>query len=226
MKSEPYGVISRTLVRTDKNGTKYYTGIVKCDRCGGEGGWDGWKHTGWTCLKCLGAGQYADEWCERTEEYQAKLDAKRIERQEKKLAYIEAHREEVKREETAKECERVSKAIATCNGRKGCGCDACPHKVYCNLLSNVIYALEEGKNLGVLTEDQTDLFESLQKVDRSEPVTIETLDGEPCVEGRWFDNAWGTSTRCITKPNGEKVFTSATTDRGLAKYGLRNRQGA
>ena len=225
MRTEPWGVISRTLVRTDKNGTKYYTGIAKCDRCGGAGGANQWEYTGWTCYKCGGKGQYATEWCERTPEYEAKLDARRIARLEKEAEYAKAHEEEIKREETIKDCEKKAKAIETCNDRKACRCENCPHKVYCGLLTEVLYTFEDGQKMGVLTEEQTSLYERLLKVDRIEPVTIETLDGEPCKEGKWFDNAWGSSTRCITKPNGEKVYTSATTDRGLAKYGLRNRKG-
>ena len=225
MRTEPWGVISRTLVRTDKNGTKYYTGIAKCDRCGGAGGANQWEYTGWTCYKCGGKGQYATEWCERTPEYEAKLDARRIARLEKEAEYAKAHEEEIKREETIKACGQKAKAIDTCNDHKACRCENCPHKVYCGLLTEALYTFEDGQKMGVLTEEQTSLYERLLKVDRTEPVTIETLDGEPCKEGKWFDNAWGSSTRCITKPNGEKVYTSATTDRGLAKYGLRNRKG-
>lgn len=28
---------------------------VTCDRCGGQGGSEAWRHTGWTCYKCGGA---------------------------------------------------------------------------------------------------------------------------------------------------------------------------
>ena len=226
MRADVATVKDRILIRTDKNGTKYYGGWADCPRCGGAGGANCWKLSGWTCWQCGGSGTVYAEWSERTEEYQAKLDAKRIERQAKQIAYEEAHREELKREGIKKECDKVAKAIATCNERKGCGCDSCRHKVYCNLLSNVLNALEDGCKNGLLSDDQAALYERLTKIDRSEPVKIETLDGEPCVESRWFENAWGSSTRCITKPNGEKVYTSATTDRGLAKYGLRNRRGA
>ena len=46
-----------TLIRTDRNGTKYFTGMVTCPRCGGAGGADAWKATGWTCYECGGDGK-------------------------------------------------------------------------------------------------------------------------------------------------------------------------
>lgn len=212
MRTEPWGVISRTLVRTDKNGTKYYTGIAKCDRCGGLGGGDQWEYTGWTCYKCGGKGQYATEWCERTEEYQQKLDERRVKRNAKRA-------ENESKNEAVKAC----KSIATCNERKGCGCEDCPHKVYCNLLSSVLIDLGNAQKEGVLTDEQTAVLERLQKVDRTEKkvVRIVTLDGEPCEEGKWFDDFYGNSKRVIIKPNGEKIYTSATSQRGLAKYGVK-----
>ena len=224
MRTEPYGVISRTLVRTDRNGTKYYTGIAKCDRCGGLGGGNQWEYTGWTCYKCGGKGQYATEWCERTDEYQQKLDTKRVEREAKKLAEQKANEAEIIKNNMVRNCANSEKAIATCNGRKGHGCETCEHRSYCSLLCNVIYTFEDGEKMEILTDAQKGLYETLKNIDKSEPVRIETLAGEPCIEGRWFTNAYGSSTRCITKPNGEKVYTSATTDRGLAKHGLRNRR--
>ena len=225
MRADVATVKDRSLIRVDRNGTKYYGGMADCPRCGGVGGANCWKLSGWTCYQCGGKGKVYVEWSERTEEHQAKLDAKRAEREAKRQAEYLAHQEEIERQNTIKACTQKAKGVATCNERKGHTCENCPHKVYCNLLSEVIYTLEDGQKLGVLTEEQTSLYERLAKIDRSEPVTIETLEGEPCFEGKWFTNNWGSSTRCITKPNGEKVYTSATTDRGLAKHGLRNRRG-
>ena len=49
----------------------------KCTRCGGQGGADAWKHTGWTCFRCGGSGTDPnDEWIKLyTPEQNAKLDA-------------------------------------------------------------------------------------------------------------------------------------------------------
>lgn len=33
---------------------------VTCYRCGGQGGADAWKHTGWKCYQCLGKGHLGD----------------------------------------------------------------------------------------------------------------------------------------------------------------------
>ena len=41
-----------TLVRVDRNGTQYFEGWVACDRCGGQGGAEAWRYTGYTCYKC------------------------------------------------------------------------------------------------------------------------------------------------------------------------------
>lgn len=70
-----------TLIRIDKNGTKYYASYV-CPRCGGAGGSDAWAYTGWTCYECGGTGKAIKPriFKEYTPEYKAKLDAKRLER--------------------------------------------------------------------------------------------------------------------------------------------------
>ena len=72
------------LIRIDKNGTKYYEGRIPCDRCGGHGGAEVWKFTGWTCYKCNGSGKIHSTWKEYTPEYEAKLNANRLKRIEKK----------------------------------------------------------------------------------------------------------------------------------------------
>lgn len=79
-------------VKTDKNGTKYYHDIT-CTRCGGLGGCDNWKFTGWTCYKCGGSGitpltpQVVKVY---TPEYEAKLKAQREKRAAKKEAELRA----------------------------------------------------------------------------------------------------------------------------------------
>lgn len=115
------------LIKIDRNGSKHYEGMVVCDRCGGNGGSDTWKFTGWTCYKCGGTGKIASKWIERTPEYQAKLDARRAKKQAERMAELErerAEREALIAEEEAKrkaEEERIKaqKAISQYVGEVG-----------------------------------------------------------------------------------------------------------
>ena len=75
---------TKELIRIDKNGTKYYEGLVPCPRCGGKGGANIWQYTGWTCYQCNGSGVIHDTWKEYTPEYEAKLKEQRVKRAEKK----------------------------------------------------------------------------------------------------------------------------------------------
>lgn len=77
----------RQYIRTDKNGTKIYHDYT-CPRCGGQGGADQWKYTGWTCYDCGGTGiaQKPTIIKEYTPEYRALLDARNEKRREKKRA--------------------------------------------------------------------------------------------------------------------------------------------
>lgn len=82
------------LIRTDRNGTKYYESD-ECPRCGGTGLIDIYTHVeGGRCYKCGGSGKFYHSWKERTPEYQAKLDERRRQRliakaPEKNLEYYE-----------------------------------------------------------------------------------------------------------------------------------------
>ena len=75
------------FIRTDKNGTKYYHDW-KCPRCGGAGFADKWIATGKTCWACGGSGKRAQARIvkEYTPEYWAKLEARRIKKEEKRKA--------------------------------------------------------------------------------------------------------------------------------------------
>ena len=95
-----------TLIRIDRNGSKYYEGMVTCDRCGGQGGSDQWQYTGWTCYKCGGTGWIAGKWIERTPEYEAKLAERRAARHKK---YVEEHAEEIKERQLALEMWKAEK---------------------------------------------------------------------------------------------------------------------
>lgn len=97
-----------TLIRVDRNGTKYYSGMVTCDRCGGAGGADKWAYTGWNCYKCGGTGKVQGTWKEYTPEYEAKLEERRSKRAEK---YMKEHEQEIKeREEARAKAEAEKKA--------------------------------------------------------------------------------------------------------------------
>lgn len=72
-------------VRTDRNGTKYFHDW-NCPRCGGAGESDLWIFTGRTCYACGGTGKRTKPLVvkEYTDEYAAKLDARRKAREEAK----------------------------------------------------------------------------------------------------------------------------------------------
>ena len=87
-------------IRTDKNGTKIYHDWT-CPRCGGAGQADKWIMTGKICYACGGSGKRARAKIvkEYTPEYWAKLEAKRIAKDQKRIAeekkYAEEHQEEI-----------------------------------------------------------------------------------------------------------------------------------
>lgn len=113
-----------TLIKIDKNGSKHYEGRIVCDRCGGQGGSDGWKFTGWTCYKCGGEGWVIGKWIERTPEYQAKLDARRAKKIAAEQAKYEAERkaaeEAARAEQERREREEAArKAISQFVGEVG-----------------------------------------------------------------------------------------------------------
>lgn len=119
------------LIRIDRNGTKYFEGMVSCDRCGGAGGAEQWKYTGWNCYKCGGTGKIHGKWKEYTPEYEAKLEARRKARAEKlereqaeEIAKAEAERKAKEdAERIAREAEekriREQKAISQYVGEVG-----------------------------------------------------------------------------------------------------------
>lgn len=77
----------KTLIKTDKNGTKYYHHTDRCMKCGGSGIIRMYiPINGGECFDCNGSG--ISEWDskEYTPEYEAKLQAQREKRFEKKKA--------------------------------------------------------------------------------------------------------------------------------------------
>lgn len=98
-----------TLIRIDRNGTKYYEGMISCDRCGGAGGADQWKATGWTCYKCGGTGRIHGKYKIYTPEYEAKLEARRKARAEK---WEREHAEEIAKAEAERKAKEEAERIA------------------------------------------------------------------------------------------------------------------
>ena len=129
------------LIKIDRNGSKHYEGLVKCDRCGGDGiyKWgaviNGRPQYAGTCFKCLGAGTVIDTWIERTPEYEAKLAAKRAEKaaaRQAEYAAINAKREEERkareeerkaREDAIKAAKAVSQYVGTVGDRIDIQCE-------------------------------------------------------------------------------------------------------
>ena len=112
----------RQLVKTDKNGTKYWNTRVLCDRCGDGTGvykWgaiqtDGHGHVigstfAGTCFKCGGAGYVWEIVKEYTPEYRAKLDAANEKRKAKQRAKWEAERAEREAQRAKEAAERAER---------------------------------------------------------------------------------------------------------------------
>ncbi len=104
----------RELIKTDKNGTKYWNTLVLCDRCCNGSGVYTWGGTingrpmyAGTCFKCGGAGHVWEIVKEYTPEYRAKLDAANEKRKAKQRAKFEAQRAEWEAQKAEREAERA-----------------------------------------------------------------------------------------------------------------------
>lgn len=88
--------MTKQLVRTDKNGTKYFEEKCRCFKCGGTGiyQWgaiiNGQCQYSGVCYPCEGTGLITVKTREFTPEHEAKLQAQREKRQAKKDAEKEA----------------------------------------------------------------------------------------------------------------------------------------
>lgn len=74
----------KVITPADAKGAGTYRATKACHRCGGVGGSDAWKHTGWTCYECGGKGTwpvvekcYTAEKLAKLNATKAKADAKR-----------------------------------------------------------------------------------------------------------------------------------------------------
>jgi len=77
--------MEKKFIKVDKNGTKYWE-IPTCRKCGGQGGSESWRYTGYTCYRCGGSGldPKPEIYKEYTPEYAEKLAEQRQKRAEKK----------------------------------------------------------------------------------------------------------------------------------------------
>ena len=76
----------KELIKVDKNGTKYWRQMTRCTKCGGSGLLAWTDYAEGVCFDCHGAGEYEEIVKEYTPEHEAKLEAQRAKRAEKKLA--------------------------------------------------------------------------------------------------------------------------------------------
>lgn len=90
---------TKTLIRTDRNGTKYWNIIDVCPRCGGRGDYILGTLNYGVCFGCGGSGKHQYTYKEYTPEHEAKLEAQRKAKAEKRLAerakYEAEHAEEI-----------------------------------------------------------------------------------------------------------------------------------
>ena len=101
----------KTLIKTDRNGTKYYEEKCSCVKCNGTGiyTWYGYHYNGTTstysgiCYDCNGTGKVTVTTKEYTEEHKAKLEAQREARIAKKEAEKQAEIEKAQAEEEARQ---------------------------------------------------------------------------------------------------------------------------
>ena len=101
----------RTLIRIDKNGTKYWADDT-CPRCGGAGERSEWYYTGLLCYECGGTGRSRTRvQKEYTQEYWDKLQTQRLKREAKKLGYpsVQAMKEARLEAEEREEAERLER---------------------------------------------------------------------------------------------------------------------
>lgn len=107
--------MTRELIKTDKNGTKYFRTVCACSRCGGTGVYV-WgaiingnpSHAG-TCYKCNGSRVEVIVEKEYTEAHAAKLAAQRAKYAEKREAEWAAKRKEEEAREANREAERKAR---------------------------------------------------------------------------------------------------------------------
>lgn len=96
----------KELIRTDRNGTKYWNVTETCPRCGGRGDYILGNLNYGVCFQCGGTGMHEYTWKEYTPEHEAELEAKRAARAAKRLEEKEKYEAE-HAEETAAENRKI-----------------------------------------------------------------------------------------------------------------------
>lgn len=110
---------TKKLIRTDRNGTKYWNVIDVCPRCGGRGDYILGNLNYGVCFQCGGSGKREYNFKEYTPEHEAKLEARR-QAKAKKAAEEKAKYEEEHADELA---EKRNKIIECRYADLGCGKD-------------------------------------------------------------------------------------------------------
>ena len=88
-----------SLVKTDRNGTRYYEGVQTCWKCFGHKAFWCWSHvSNGVCFACNGTGVNPVKVKVMTDEYYQKLQDKRIAKQEKAIEEHKAHASELNAE--------------------------------------------------------------------------------------------------------------------------------
>ena len=109
---------TKRLIKTDRNGTKYWDITETCPRCGGRGDYIMGINYG-TCFLCGGSGKRNYTFKEYTPEHEAKLEARRQAKAAKKAEeaaqYAEEHADEI--------AEQNRRIIEETYAEFGCGKD-------------------------------------------------------------------------------------------------------
>ncbi|MEH7210120.1 hypothetical protein V7094_28595 [Priestia megaterium] len=98
MQSRPMKEAKVLSERIDRNGTKHQVILTNCDRCGGAGAHEMWRHTGGTCYKCAGSGRMEAKRKIYTPEHEEKLRKLREKRQQKRIEKIKGEAKEKNKE--------------------------------------------------------------------------------------------------------------------------------
>lgn len=198
---------SKTFVRTDRNGTKYYKVVDVCPRCGGRGDYVLGINYG-VCFLCHGTGTKEYVAKEYTPEHEAKLEARRkardAKRLEEKAKYAEEHAEEIRKMEQGILERRyadygcgkdgigyihegntypVRKQIKKQGGRWICGVWICPVEVEGNGVTTRKLDLRGHLGCGsVEWIGPVDLWDLISGLDEKEVIT--DADGDPAAQPR------------------------------------------
>ena len=124
-----------------------------CSRCGGQGGAEAWKHTGYTCYQCGGnGGRYKADVTVYTADQLAVLNARQEAKEAKKLAAVKAAQEAADAAFDAAYPEIVAKLALVANPS-----------------DFILDVVAKGRKFGVLTERQIEALNTAldREIDRA-----------------------------------------------------------